>query len=89
MENMNICDTILDKKLDYTFDANNFEAASEIMVTITLREYRDLVEKNATSNARIKNAEQDKYTRDTENEKLKKEVSELRSELYELKKLSE
>lgn len=76
---------VLEKKLEnYYFEEKNFSAPGELMITITLKEYRELVQKVATSDERIKVADNDKYERNKENEALKKEVEELRSKLYEL-----
>lgn len=87
MENMSIKDVVLEKKMsEYGFDKDNFLAQSELTVTITLHEYRDLVEKVATRDTAIKAAEKDKYARDSENEALKKEVATLKAELYEYQK---
>ena len=48
MENVNICEAVLDKKLEgYSFETKNFVAGSEITVTITLAEYRNLVANDA------------------------------------------
>lgn len=87
MENTTIKDVILDKKLSkYGCRDNDFLASGELTVTITLNEYRDLVEKCATAQSRIDQAYDNKYERDTENTKLKEENSALKAELYELKK---
>lgn len=87
MDSMSIKDAVLDKKMNgYGFDEINFLAQSELTVTITLREYRDLVGKVATRDTAIKAAEADKYNRNTENEQLKKEVAALKAELYEYQK---
>lgn len=51
-----------------------------------LGEYRQLVQKCATAEQRIKQADEDKYARNTENEALKKENAELKAQLYELTK---
>lgn len=78
---------VLDKKLEgYSCDNNlkNFVAPQEITVTITIAEYRELVQKVATARADIDKAEADKYTRDSENRKLKEEVAELKAKLYEM-----
>ena len=76
---------VLEKKLEnYYFEEKNFSAPGELMITITLKEYRELVQKVATSDERIKVADNDKYERNKENEVLKKEVEELKSKLYEL-----
>lgn len=87
MENVSIKDVVLEKKMgEYTYNHNNFVASSELTVTITLAEYRDLVEKAATRNTAIAAAEQDKYTRNQENERLQKEVAALKAALYEYQK---
>lgn len=41
-----VIDTIMDKKKGYDYDGDDFAAPMEIMVTITLHEYRELVEHN-------------------------------------------
>lgn len=47
MESMDkVIDTIMDKKKGYDYDGDDFAAPTEIMVTITLHEYRELVENN-------------------------------------------
>lgn len=47
MESMDkAIDTIMDKKKGYDYDGDDFAAPMEIMVTITLHEYRELVENN-------------------------------------------
>lgn len=89
MENTNIINTVLDKKFDgymSSSDLHNFIAPQEITVTITISEYRELVQKVATRDADISKAESDKYKRDSENASLKNEMSELKSEVYELKR---
>ena len=90
MENTSTINAVLEKKLDsYYGDIKDFVAPQEITVTITLREYRDLVEKNATREEAIRNAEANKYERDQENSKLREEVAALKAEIYELKKSAE
>lgn len=50
MDNTVIKDVLLDKKLDrYGFDNNDFLAAGELTVTVTLSEYRKLVKDVATA----------------------------------------
>ena len=71
MENTTIKDVILDKKMDgYGFEKKDFVASGEITVTITLGEYRQLIKDCATAQARIDTAEDDKYSRNAENEAL-------------------
>lgn len=90
MENTTIKDVILDRKMDgYSFEKKDFVASGEITVTITLGEYRKLIADNATAQQRIDKADEDRYSRNAENEALKKENAELKAELYELKKASE
>lgn len=87
-ENVNVVDVVLDKKMDdYSYDSKrNLQAPSELMVTITLFEYRDLISKVATRDADISKAEADRYSRNSENEKLKKEVQELKEQIYDLQR---
>ena len=90
MENTTVKDVILDKKMEnYRFKDDNYLASGELTVTITLGEYRQLVSDNATAQQRIDKADEDRYSRNAENEALKKENAELKAELYELKKASE
>lgn len=47
MENMEkVIDAVMDRKKGYDYDGDDFAAPTEIMVTITLHEYRELVENN-------------------------------------------
>lgn len=83
MENINITEVILDKKIEsYRFDSRNFQASGEITVTITLDEYRDLVTKVATSQHDIDKANNDKWQREKEIEELKKEKEDLLRRIY-------
>lgn len=64
-------DLILDKKMnDYSSYMRDFKAEGELVVTITLNEYRSLVETKANSQS---------YAYDNYN--LKKQVAELQSEV--------
>ena len=74
MESMDkAIDTIMDKKKGYDYDGDDFAAPMELMVSITLHEYRNLV----ASNARIRD-ENSKLT--IENNKLKKECTQLKED---------
>lgn len=87
MENTTIKDVILDKKMDsYGFDRKDFLASGELTVTITLSEYRKLIEDCATAKQRIDAANDDKYERNCLNKKLEEENAKLKAELYELQK---
>ena len=78
---------LLNKKLYiYSSDNNYFQAENELTVEITLNEYRKLIEEKATADYRIKKAEENKYTRDEENKKLKQENKELEIKLFEYRK---
>ena len=87
-----VTETLLQKKLEernsYRFsnETDNFVAENEIAVTITLAEYRNLIEKSAVSDFKIKEANADKYERDSENNKLKSKVKELENTIFEYRK---
>lgn len=80
-------ETLLKKKLDsYSSKMEDFQAENELTVEITLSEYRKLVEEKAVAEYKIEKANKDKYTRDSENEKLKKENKDLEMKLFEYRK---
>jgi len=86
MDNVTVKDVLLDKKMEgYSFDRDNFLASGELTVTITLGEYRKLVENVATAQTRISKAEEDKWKRNSENEALQKENAMLKEELLKYK----
>ena len=92
MENAVVNNVVLDKKFEgymSSSDLHNFIAPQEITVTITISEYRELVQKVATREADIDKANADKWTREDENKKLKAEVAELKAKLYELQNKEE
>lgn len=83
---MKYVDGHIEKEIDsYGRDDKNFVAQGEITITITLKEYRELVATQANKDLLVSQAEEDKYTRNSENEKLRAENGKLKEELYELK----
>ena len=54
-------------------EANDDISVDELTVTITLNEYRKLVTDQATMNAQIDKAEENKWARENENDRLKQE----------------
>ncbi|MCI8621499.1 MAG: hypothetical protein HFJ50_07340 [Clostridia bacterium] len=80
-------ESLLKKKIDsYSSELKDFQAENELTVEITLNEYRKLIEEKATADYRIKKAEENKYTRDEENRKLKQKNKELEMKLFEYRK---
>ena len=69
-----MAEQIFKKETEWGTNKNDFVGESEIMVEITLHEYRELVEKNAKTEQRIKEAE-DKAC------KARKEAEEAKSKL--------
>ena len=88
MDNANTItqDVVLDKKLSEYGRNDDFIASQEITVTITLREYRELVSNNATREHEISKANSDKYERETQIKTLEQRVKALEDENYSLKK---
>ncbi len=84
-ESVNVTSTVLGKKMEhYKWEAKDYVAENELTITITLAEYRDLISAVATKKYDIDKANEDKYTRDNENQKLREECDALRKKLYEL-----
>ncbi len=80
-------ESLLKRKIDsYSSELKDFQAENELTVEITLNEYRKLIEEKATADYRIKKAEENKYTREDENKRLKKENKELEKQLFEYRK---
>lgn len=78
---------ITDKKLDgYSTNMDNFQSAGELVVTITLNEYRNLVASWATAKERIDAANKDRYEREQKIKAVQEENAALKAENYELKK---
>lgn len=87
MDNSRIESTLIDKKLNNYADgtARNFILPSEITVSITLEEYRALVQNDATRKQAIDKANEDKYSREQQNKTLAEENARLKGENYDLK----
>lgn len=66
----------------YSNSENNFVANQELTVTITLNEYRKLIESGAKAAQKIDEANSDKYKRDAEIATLKAEIINLKERLY-------
>lgn len=77
---------IHDAKLEgYNVNGNDFSIEGELMVTITLNEYRNLISEVATKKKDIDKANSDRYTRETEIKTVRAENDALKAELYTLK----
>lgn len=74
---------------NYGDTPNNYVIDHELTVKITLAEYRELVTDQATMKAQIKRAEENRYSRETENKQLKEENELLKAEMYEMSKTLE
>ena len=87
MDNSRIESTLIDKKLNNYADgaARNFILPSEITVTITLEEYRALVQNDATRKQAIDKANDDRYSREQQIKALSEENARLKGENYDLK----
>ena len=84
-ESVVVTSAILDKKMEhYGWNGKDYVAENELTITITLAEYRELVQSAATKQYDIAKANEDKYKRDSENKMLKEEVECLRAKIYEL-----
>lgn len=85
-ENTNL-NVILKEKFDsYSNNFNNYVAPSELTVTITLNEYRELVGQVATKNEFIDKAKSAQYEAERKVATLKEENAKLKAELYEVTK---
>ena len=83
-KNEKITEKLADQKIDSYCGGskNDFALEGEITITITLSEYRKLVQEFATKKYDIEKAETDKYTREARNRELENEVSELKQKLF-------
>ncbi|MBO6269420.1 MAG: hypothetical protein J6N19_09810 [Clostridium sp.] len=87
MDNSRIESTLIEKKLNGYSEtsARNFILPSEITVTITLDEYRTLVQNDATRKHAIDKANEDRYSREQQIKSLSDENARLKGENYDLK----
>lgn len=67
-------------------EATDDISVDELTVTITLNEYRSLIADQATMYTQIEKAEEKKWERDNENDRLKKENEQMKAEMFDLKK---
>ena len=76
---------ILEEKLNSYSSSriNNFVVSQELTVTITLREYRELVENKATADTKISEAVRKRIDIEEENAELKKRIEKLSAKLLE------
>ena len=82
MESMDkAIDTIMDKKKGYDYDGDDFAAPTELMVTITLHEYRNLVE-------RVTSYREDNATLREKCKGFEAECAHIKEELAKLKKVA-
>ena len=83
-----LSETLLNKKIEsYSgSDLKDFQAEDELLVEITLNEYRRLIKETAVKDYEIEQANRNKYTREDENKKLKQENQKLERQLFEYKK---
>ena len=83
-------DKLMEMKLNsgedyHRFEADNIAFKNELMVTITLAEYRALVFKWGKYNGRLEAADNERWKAIKERDELKKRVAELEGKLNELK----
>lgn len=81
-----MADQVFKKETGYNVNENNFAGESEIMVTITLNEYRELVSHKATRDKDVKGAETEARDARIRANTLEEENTGLKTEIYELKK---
>lgn len=85
MDNQNKVEMILTKKMDdYNTKMNDFVANGEITVTITLSEYRELVESKAKKQYEIDKANSEKWEAKHKAEAMEAELNDLRKKASEL-----
>lgn len=80
-----MADQVFKKETEYNVNENNFIGESEITVTITLNEYRELVSHTATRDKDIYRAETEARDARIRANTLEEENAGLKAELYEMK----
>lgn len=82
MESEKINEKLIDKKIDcWGSELNDFKLEKELIVEITLNEYRKLVKEMATKQYDIDKANKDKYSREKQINELKEENQKLKDKL--------
>ena len=89
MENISIShfenDAVQDKKLEsYDWGKDNFLAGQELTVTVTLREYRELVASKATADQTVQASREKVVKLEAELKEAKAEAERLKAENYDL-----
>lgn len=69
---------------NYNNTEDNFVANQELTITITLNEYRKLIETSATKDTKIEEARSSRWKAERERDEAKKEIAELKNKIYEL-----
>lgn len=83
--NEKIVEKLTERKVDSYYNSNssdNFALEGEIVVTITLSEYRTLIKEVATKKYDIDKANNDKYERESKIKSLESENAELKQKLF-------
>lgn len=84
IDNEKIIEKLTEKKVDsfYNGSGDNFALNGEIVVTITLSEYRTLIKEVATKKYDIDNITQNKYERECRIKALENENADLKQKLF-------
>lgn len=84
VENEKVVEKLIDNKVGsyYNGTSDNFVLGGEIVVTITLSEYRTLIKEVATKKYDIDQANADKYERNNKIKALESEIAEYKKKLF-------
>lgn len=84
VENEKVIEKLIDNKVGsfYNGTSDNFVIGGEIVVTITLSEYRTLIKEVATKKYDIDQANADKYERNNKIKALENEIAEYKKKLF-------